>query len=239
MLYDLSRDSAGRSQLKLTYDKIAIETESDKAGKQKFSADTDAFPSEMSRLLSLLKGHSITIWYDSLGNATDIAGVEGAVSAALNAIPPGQTSVRKAVEEQLIGFVGADFLKNTLEPVGQLFPDSAVKTGDTWSRQVIQQSGIRFTSQSVFTVTSLKDSLAKLKMESTINSDKAIPLTVSGYRVNARLSGSQMGEFLTQKETGILTTAHIKTRLNGDIEILGKTVPLSVVIEKDMKLKKL
>ena len=147
--------------------------------------------------------------------------------------------MRQAVHEQLKGFVGADFIRNSLQPVGQLFPDSVVKTGDTWRRQLTQQSGIQFTSQSLFTVASLKDSLAKVKMESTINSDKTIPLTISGYRVNARLSGSQKGEFLTQKETGLLTDAHIETKLNGDVEVLGKTVPLSVVIEKNMKLKKL
>lgn len=239
LTYNLSKDSFGLSQLKLTYDKVKLTLESTNKEKQEFSTDNTSSPSEMNQLLSLLKGSSIFVHFDSIGKTASITGIEEVYNKALSAIPVGETAMRKAVQEQLTSFIGADFVRNTLEPVGQLFPDSAVRTGDSWTKQINQQAGLKFTSQSSFTVTSLKDSTAVIAMESTIDGSKATSMNISGYQVNTNLTGSQTGEFKTDMQTGLLKEASIRTKLDGEVQLMGRTVPLSVTIKKDVSLRKL
>lgn len=238
LIYELSKDSIGLPQLKLTYDRIKLTLKSANGDKQEYDAGNTSSSHEVEQLLALLKGSSLIIHFDSTGKQKSVTGIEETYQKVLSAVSTREPALRKAMQERLEGIIGANFIKNSLEPAGQLFPDSAVKVGDSWTKQMDQEAGIKISSQSHFTVTSLKNNTAVVEIESTIDNKKSIPLNIAGYQVNTSLTGSQTGQFKTDMLTGMLLEASTKTTLDGEVQMLGRSIPLTMVIKKEVSLKK-
>jgi hypothetical protein len=238
LLYELLKDSSGQTQLKLTYDKIKLTLESTNAGKQVYDADNISSPAQIEQLLSQLKGNSLTVHFDSTGQAKSVNGIEEIYTKVLSNLPVTDPAIHKALQEQLAGFVGAGFIKNSLEPAGRLFPDTMVRVGDNWNRQLDQEGGVNFTALGKFTLVSLENKTAEVEVKSTITNSKYAPINISGYRVNTNITGNQTGQFKIDILTGMLQEAKTRTNLKGEIQVLNKTIPITITIKKDIVLRK-
>jgi len=232
LVYEVLRDSTGDQALKITYDKLHIAIKNGNSEQEMDAANPNPFDLT-GKLLASIKGSSVFVTLNSKGDILQVTGDKQISDKILSSLNTTDAKTRATVEQQLSKLAGEDFIKNNLAQGFKLFPDTAVYVGDSWTRKNPGSSDIKLDGTTTYTLVSVDNNIAKVETVSEI--DNAGNTTkLMGYDVSTNIKGSQKGEFSADMQTGLVTHGLSMLSIKGTIQVLGKEVPATIKVTKEI-----
>jgi Family of unknown function (DUF6263) len=233
--YTIGKDSIGEILLGIVYNKIHLytrngdteqEEDADKAGNE--TADP------VEKMLGILKGASLRAVVNSAGQIKSMQGDEAIKDKLLAGFRPSDTYAKTIASQQWDRQVKDGLLKNNMEQLFNIFPDSAVHVGDRWKLSSTQHEAIDMVNKASFQLKEIVDGTAVIRSEGEISSDHSSG-SLNGTSYTADLIGKQEGDIAMETATGMLLSNTSESEITGTISSMGRDVPVTITIS--MKLE--
>ena len=225
--YSISKDSAGSFLLAMKYNNVIIYTKNQDAENTIDMATAGLTGNPVENVLQMLKGANIVAEVKPNGEVMYVKGYKELAETILNSLGEGSANDRRIVQAQLEQTVERGMIKSGLEQLFKLFPDSAIHVNDRWKLEKSQDDQIGLKSKASFKLKEVEDSVAYIVSEGGILSD-GTPLNLAGQAVKANLKGTQHGSYQINRFTGMLIESEVTADVEGDIEVMGKIIPISI-----------
>lgn len=238
MTYTINKDSAGNLVLDLRYNKIHQHT---KNGDTETDLDADrsgesSDPAE--RLFGVLKGASIQAVIGPKGETKSVKGYDEIRNKILESFTPSDTYGKTVAAKQWDEKVKQNLVKNSIQQLFAAFPDSAVRVGNKWKLNTVQDEGVAMTINSFYTLKDIHDGIALITSIGDVSSNNQV-FGEMGNNFTAELKGNQKGEFEVETTTGILLNSKVETDVKGALTSMGREIPISLHSEVKLEGRKL
>ncbi len=144
------------------------------------------------------------------------------MNADLNAKVAAQNQWKELVEKSLV--------KNNMERLFKIFPDSAVHIGDKWKMEYKDEGNFNLVVKDLLTLKSVEDGKAIVESDGHISSDSSVT-SIMGYKLNSSLNGVQKGTYEIDIKSGMMANCEISANIEGILEVIGRAVPVKINIE--------
>lgn len=236
--YAVTRDSMGNYVFTTTYDKIKTNTES---GDTKTEADADnALVSidPVEKMLGILKSARIVATVTPKGEMKDVSGYKELEDKLMAGFAETDHYSKNMAKAQWDKVVGEGMVKNTLDQLFKIFPDSAIHIRDSWKLNSTHGGELSMLVKSTYTLKAINNDIAIISSEGIMTSNRASN-SVMGYTgVAANLSGEQKGEFEIETKTGMLINSSMTASIEGNLQVMGKEIPITIKTSVKMKGRK-
>jgi len=176
-------------------------------------SESESMEGMMHRLFSKIKGSSFIMKVDEKGNIKSVTGFDEIINGIV-----GPAGLNEEMEVQMKASLKDQFseqeLKNQLAPVFVIFPDRAVKQGDSWERRYGITGKVPADFTTTYTVTQVEGDHVTLDAKSVIGPAR------EGMQVN----GKQSGNLLVNSKTGLVLSAAFKQEMKTNANDLQVTI---------------
>ena len=159
-------------------------------------SENESMENVMQRLFSKIKGSSFTMKVDEKGNIVSVTGFDEIINGMI-----GTSALNGEMELQMRASLKDQFseeeLKNQLANVFVIFPDKAIKQGDSWQRNYKITGKVPADLTTTYTVTQIEGEHLTLDAKSVIGP--------SGEGM--QIKGKQSGNLLVNGKTGMVLNA--------------------------------
>ena len=188
-------------------------------------------PSDMDKTVGKMFGSfigkSFTITVASDGSVKEVSGMEAIADEMIKSIATdGQiaTQIATSLKPQF----SDGNMKNAFEQSLKIYPEKAVKTGESWDvEQEFGIAGMSSSNKAKYTLKDVKKNVATIDVASTM---KMKPETQG---MTGDLTGTQTGVMQVDVKTGIPVSSDTSMELKGTISASG----MSIVMSADSKIK--
>lgn len=226
--YAVAIDSMGNYVFTTTYDKIKIKTES---GDTKTQADADnALISidPVEKMLGILKSARMVATVTPKGEMKTVSGYKELEDKLMAGFAATDHYSRSMAQAQWNKVVGEGVVKNTMDQLFKIFPDSAIHIRDTWKLNSSQGGELPMQIKTAYTLKAINNDIAILSSEGIMTSNQASN-SVMGYTgVTANLQGEQKGEFEMETKTGMLIHSRLTASIQGKLRVMGRDIPITI-----------
>lgn len=224
--YEIKKDTSGNSLFSIHYDKLHIYT-------KKGDIETDADASNAStsidpleKMLGDLTGAEMSATVNSKGDIISITGYREIGNKIFSDLNFADQETKNIARQQWEKVVGDGIIKNNMNEMFRIFPDSAVHPGDTWKLSS-NQSG--FQVKNTYKLKTINNDLAIVESEGIISASDSSFSDLTGLaNLPGEFQGDQAGEYEIESKTGMLLIAKIKATIKGTITLAGNEIPISV-----------
>ena len=180
--FSATGDSAGWKKLTASINRIAmhitgngvnLDYDSDKP-----SDTSDIVSGMMGEVLGAIKGGQFGFTMNEKGEVGSVTGIQDMMQRALSSVhAPGAEAMASGMGNT---FNEESFKQNIQQSFG-MYPDKPVKPGDTWTRTMnMNNQGMVMKIDNNYTLQSVSDNTASVKVDSKISSDSAINGAITG-----------------------------------------------------------
>lgn len=222
-------DTIGSSAFFMTmrYDKIKVYSKTAEV-ENDMDADNAAFttnPAE--KMLGILKTANIIAEVSTAGAVKSVTGYKELTAKLMDNLGTTDLYTRSQVQKQWDQFVEKGFVKNNLDQLFKIFPDSAVHIGDKWKLDLQQSQELGLIAKTSFQLKEIADGVAKIVATGDIRSENK-STNLMGQVVTANLTGTQEGEYKISISTGMLISSRVNATVEGRIQMMGRDIPVQV-----------
>lgn len=236
--YTINKDSSGNYLFNTKYDKLHLKIKNGE-NETEFDADNGRLTSNISeRMLGLLKDASLTAIVTSAGDVKEIKGYKDLSIQFLSMLDPNDLNARQLAQRQLDKQIGGEMIKNTMNQLFKIFPDSAVHVGDKWKINLKSEGQLPVDTKTYFKLTDITNEIAFVTSSSEITSDNT-PISLNGYDVVANLKGTQEAKYQIETKTGMLVNSETESEIKGKLQMMGKEIPVSIKVKIVIEGKRL
>lgn len=238
MTYTVNKDSSGNYLFNMKYEKLHLNL---KNGDNETELDADngkltSNPTE--RMLGLLKDAHLIAVVTPTGNVKEIQGYKDFSIQLLSMLDPNDLNARQVAQKQLDKQIGGEMIKNTMNQLFKIFPDSAVRVGDKWKINLKREGQLPVDTKTSFKLTDITNEIAFVTSTSEIASDNT-PINLNGYDVVASLKGTQEAKYEIETKTGMLVNSETESEIKGSLRMQGKEIPIKIIVKAVIKGEKL
>lgn len=235
----LPLDSMGNKNIQFTFDKIHAETKKDDE-ENIYDADNAAQTQDrMDLLFAAIKGSVIKARFDGKGNFISSTGTQEINAKVLAGLTTFDESEKKFVTDRLASLAGDEFAKQNFGQLNKLLPDTAVYVGSSWTVAEEIPGEISFKSNTEFVLSEVEGDLVTIKFSSIIKNGDKNSNNIGGDYVHTDISGKQNGSMTLNLKTNMLMDYETLVKLEGEVVGLRNNAPITIVIEKKIRAKKL
>jgi len=211
----------------MDYDKINvyIKNGDDKSEMDAANAQNSINPAE--KMLGMVKEAKLVAVVNSLGEVKSVTGYNEMASKILAGFAPGDTYGRNLAESRLKKLIDQGVIRNNIENLFKVFPDSSVHVGDRWKLSTRENNDVGLRVEYFYTLKDIQGNHAFIYSESKITSDSSVS-NLMGYDVTASLSGEGEGEYEVDLKSSMLIKGKSSSKINGTIEMIGREIPMSI-----------
>jgi hypothetical protein len=237
--YSVGIDSTGNYLFTTTYDKIRLKTENGDIKTEADAANATISIDPVERMLGILRAATIKATVTPNGEVKDVVGYEELEEKLMAEFAHADDYGKSMAHAQWKKVVGEGVVKNTMDQLFKLFPDSAIHLHDTWKLNSTQGGELPMNIKNIYTLKAINDDIAVITSEGIMTSDK-VSNSVMGYSgVTAKLEGKQKGEFEVEAKTGILISSNITANIKGVLQVMGREIPVEIKSSIKMNGKKI
>jgi hypothetical protein len=234
VIYVFTRDSAGDLLFEMHYDKIHLYTRNDGVETELDAANAATSDDPIEKALGALVDTRIVARVSPAGVVRSVTGYREMTDRIMTGFsymaPDAQAEARKKIEQ----LIGNGIVRQNMDQLFRIFPDSAVHIGDRWKLSTPQQGELNLNAESMFTLKGIDDGIAHLTSEGKLSGDSTA-VQLKGYAVTPDLKGTQEGEYEMDTHTGMLLRAEMRVKVEGAIRMMGVEVPLTLDVHVKMK----
>ena len=240
MIYEMLKDSAGNRELKVTYDKFHIVTKDKDGNTETWDAEkAEESEEQMDKVLNYIKGNSLLITVSPKGDVLNVTGTQQINDKIMSGLSTYSAGDRAKIQAQLSQLIGETFVKNNLQASFKLFPDSAIAVGSNWTRKAQPTGELTFDADNKFTLEGIADDVASVSAKAIIKNVHSSGADMFGTGAQVDISGEQTGNFETNVKTGMLLSGKTETTLDGVVNVMNHSVPISIKTNKKISAKKM
>ncbi|RYG54428.1 MAG: hypothetical protein EOO01_01595 [Chitinophagaceae bacterium] len=233
--YGISKDSAGDFLFAMNYDKIRLYTKKGDLETDLDAANAPGSINQIEKMLGLLKTATITSRVTPSGKVVGVTGYEGLGAKMFDGLHEGDSQMKTALLQQWDKLAGETIVQKNMDQFFSIFPDSIVKVGSTWEQSNVQAGELPMTINTTYKLKSVDKDVAVIAAEGKVT-NKANASNLMGYsNVKVTLDGTQRGSFEINVSTGMLLKASIKSDIKGELNMMGKEIPVTIKNVIDIK----
>ena len=237
--YTIDKDSLGNFLFRVRFDTIHLYSKSNGIEKEMDAANSSFSIDPIEKVLGIIRQSEIETRINSKGEVMDTKGYDEIGNKILAAFPETDQATRAAIINQWSQTLGESLLAENLDQLFKIFPDSAVHLNDTWNLTTKQKGEFNLDIFNGFTLKSINTEIALIQSEGKIKTSNSAVGMFGFSNAVANLNGEQEGEFEMETKTGMLHSCKIKADISGNIQAMGRDIPVSITHRLKMKGKKI
>ncbi len=217
-------DFDGSITVKVTYHSILFKQDGPMGKFEYDSSNPPVAIPPMAMGFNALVGQSFTMIISPEGNVKDIYGVDEMLSNMIEQLDLPDFPMMDDLMKNLKGQFGDEALKENMEKMMAVFPDSPVGIGDRWTKRLVLSRGFPMILDNTWTLKARKDGLTIIEVRSVVKpNEEAPPIDMGIMKLNYELSGEQKGTMEIQEVTGWLVQGELTQKFSGQVEMEGAT----------------
>jgi predicted secreted protein len=232
--FDITEGHSGEKDVKVTYSKIFMKSVG-MGNTMIFNSDDQ--DSTKKNPFSGLKGASFYMIVTPNGAIKSVAGIDIMLNK-MAAKMTTDTSQVKQIKDALSKQFSAEVVKQTMESSFKIYPDRAVKIGDSWTVDTKMQMSMPIETITQYTLKEVKDGIAILSVKGTLVSKGNFE--AMGNKMETDLKGTNSGETSLDIKTGIVLNSHLRVELYGKMKSMGQDIDFEMqginkIVGKEIK----
>lgn len=232
--YTVGKDSSGDFLLDIVYNKIHLYSKNGDAEEEQDADKATESTDPVEKALGILKGASLQAVVSAGGQIKSIQGDQAIKDKLLAEFSPGDTYAKTIASQQWDRQVKEGLLKNNMEQLFNIFPDSAVHVGDRWKLSSTQNEQIKLVNRSSSQLKEIVDGTAVIRSVGEISSDSSSG-SLNGTPYTADLKGKEEGDAAMETTTGMLLSSSSESQIIGTISSMGRDVPVTISISSKLE----
>jgi len=216
--FNVTEGHNGEKDIKVTYNRIFMKSV---AMGTTMSYSSDDQDSTKKNPFSGLKGASFFMTVTPTGAIKTVAGIDKMLDNMASKMTA-DTSQVKQIKTALAKQFSTEVVKQTMESSFKIYPDRAVKIGDSWTVDTKLQMSMPIETITQYTLKEVKDGIAILSVKGTLLSKGNFE--AMGNKMETDLSGTNAGEAAMDIKTGIVLNSHLRIELYGKMKSMGKNI---------------
>ncbi|MDP8256313.1 MAG: DUF6263 family protein [Candidatus Alcyoniella australis] len=170
-----------------------------------------------------LAGHSFSMVLQPGGEVAEVFGMEQLIAdmARKMSLPPEVDRLR--VEQALARQYGGQAMRESLNPLMQIYPQGAIEPGDSWSRTFDVGGNTPMKIHNTWTLVQRSNGVSQIELSSQITPDTSeVELPMSGARLSYELEGTQGGSLQMQESSGLVIYSQLSQQISGTVTLRGR-----------------
>jgi len=224
--HEFSRDSSGMLKLQTSYRRIEISDNQNGSKETVVVSENSSSDDQESQIWQIfLKSKPYVVW-NTKGEVVRTGGLENladSIFSNMNVDAPTKFALRKKWQDAISDMQQS--LSQNLLP--GFVKDTMLTKGSTWTVKVKDKAmEIPVELETIFRLDSWDDAYANFSSSASIDIDNVVSSQIAGAKV--QLKGRQNGEYKINLSSGLVSVSIIKTNAKGSVQMLGKTIPVSI-----------
>ena len=237
--YDVLSADDGVYRVKVTYYRIYFE-QSGPMGDILYDSENppETLPMQAKGFAGL-QGQSLTLTFNDRGLVQDVAGVDEMLANVMKQFEEIDPAMKAQVEQGLRQQFGAEAIKSQMETMFAIYPEEPVGVGDTWSKDVVLNTGLPLKIATTYRVASIEGGRAALAIQSNITAAGDEPMNMGGMEIVLDLSGTQKGMATMELGSGMVVASEMEQQVSGDMLVNdgAMTWPLDMKTKTSLRLE--
>ncbi|RZL46631.1 MAG: hypothetical protein EOP00_14410 [Pedobacter sp.] len=210
--FDISEAKAADKNIKVTYKRLTIKSVG--AGNE-LILDSEKEEAGKKNPFGGLKNATFTMVMAPNGTIKQVSGIDKMVNDMAAKIAADTTQLNQ-IKISLSKQFNDVVIKQTMESSLKIFPDKAVKIGESWTIGSKVQITMPIESSTVYTLKEIKDGLATLSIKGTLSSKGEFESL--GSKMQTDLKGMNVGDAQVDLKTGMILSSHTRLELYGKMK---------------------
>jgi len=217
-IFDVTEGHNGDKDIKVTYNKLFMKSN---AMGNAMTLSSDDQDSTKKNPFSGLKGASFYMTISPNGVVKTVAGIDRMLDNMASRMTK-DTSQVKQFKNALSKQFSNEIVKQTMESSFKIYPDKAVKIGDSWTVDTKMQMSMPIETITQYTLKEVKAGIALLSIKGTLVSKGSFE--AMGNKMETDLLGTNTGEAAVDIKTGIVLNSHLRVELYGKMKSMGQDI---------------
>ncbi|RNL49677.1 DUF6263 family protein [Pedobacter jejuensis] len=220
--FDISEAKAGDKNIKVIYRRLNIKSVG--AGNEMI-LDSDKEEIGKPNPFAGLRNATFNMIMAPNGGVKSISGIDKMVDS-MAAKMTTDTAQLKQIKTSLSKQFNAEVIKQSMESSLKIFPDKAVKIGDSWVVNTKVVITMPIESAVTYTLKEVKDGIATLTIKGTLVSKGAFESL--GSKMETDLKGMNIGDAQIDLKTGMVLNTHTRLELYGKMKVAEQSVDFNL-----------
>nr|WP_315418318.1 DUF6263 family protein [uncultured Pedobacter sp.] len=216
--FDITEGHNGEKDVKVTYNRIFMKSV---AMGTTMAYNSDEQDSTKKNPFSGLKGASFFMTVTPDGGIKTVAGIDKMLDNMASKMTT-DTSQVKQIKNALGKQFSEEVVKQTMESSFKIYPERAVKIGDSWTVDTKLQMSMPIETIIEYTLKEVKDGIAILSVKGALVSKGSFE--AMGNKMETDLKGTNSGETSIDIKTGIVLNSHLRIELYGKMKSMGQDI---------------
>lgn len=221
--FDITSAKGLDKSIKVTYKRITIKSVG--MGNE-LILDSDKEETGKQNPFAGLKNSGFDMVLSPNGSIKSVSGIEAMVDHMAAKISTDTAQINQ-VKLSLSKQFNTEVIRQTLESSMRIYPDKAVKVGDSWVVNSKMKITMPIESTTTYTLKEIKDGVAILDIKATLISKG--DFDSMGNKMQTDLKGMNIGDAQIDLKTGMILSSHTR------IELYGKMKAIDQDIDFDME----
>lgn len=220
-------DSANNSIITTTYRNIKF---SKKNGTEEFSYDAADGVNNFdptTRILGMLKNAKITTIISPRGELLTVNGLKELGDSVMATVNTPDINSRQQLRQQWDNMIQEGIVNKNTQQLFGIIPDSAVRVGDSWTRQHKEQGEIGLATSVTYSLEKVVESIAYISALGIITADNNV-CNMLQPSANADLHGKMKGNYEVDMTSGLVLKSNVETSAAGVMVVMGKSIPIEI-----------
>jgi len=208
-------------------------------GSPVFSSEKTGNADPFSAVMSAMKNKPFTVKIAKTGNVVGVDGVDNIITDAFGVLSQLADNQKTRLKSMLMQAFGGNIIKDNLQNVTEIFPESSVSEGDKWVVKSQLQSVSAVNQKASYVLKDVNDSICTIVGTSKLESvDKKAYVEVNGASMKYDLNGKMNAIIKLNKKTGWVSEAKILQDVEGSSQLKetaqypnGIVIPLARNVE--------
>jgi hypothetical protein len=206
--------------MQVTYDRV-IFTQQMAMGDVFYDSDSTQKIPTPARGFAAVVGKQFGMEVSRHGEVLKVTGMEALLDQMLvdmnqqGQVPP---DMRETLQQQF----GVDGVKQTMSNLISFYPTDPVKVGETWEQDVEQSSTTALLIETVYALEKASGSVLTIGSKGEVSpAPNAKPTKMADMTMSYQLDGKQVGEYLLDRDQGLVNQATLTQKVKGNIQMSG------------------
>ena len=177
----------------------------------------------LSKMFGKMMGQSFVAVYAPDGSVKSLIGMDRIAESMVDAIA-GDGPMIAQLGAQMKQQFNDEVMKNMFEQSFKIYPDNAVKPGDTWNKNLSTTVNNMSTGfKTKYTLKSVSKNVATITFSSEIEMNPPAEMGMEG-----KISGTQTGTMTVDTKTGLPLTLNANQEITGALKVQGMDVQMEL-----------
>ncbi len=226
--YDVVAGEGTGRKLTISYDRIAMSMRSP-MGNMEYDSKDGGKKDTMLNIFGMMLNKPFSMYVSEKGDISKIEGLDNIIQSIGTTGTPQDEVMRK----QIAGVFNDTAVRSMMQQSLNIYPDKAVKTGDTWIKSMNLNMGpFSLKLDNTYKLTSVNGGTAHIDIASKISSNEGTK-QMAGQEMKINLEGDSQGKMDVDIASGLVIDSKINQKIKGSMKMTGMPVPIQTNINSD------